>query len=149
MGPKVCSPETLTTWEGLPGWAVIVPLRRSGVSAARIVERLTPYCFDSSSSPGKVSLKSPERIRDSRSSRTAAHSGCRLRGDRSSAEEERPDEVTMSPVCPTSVGRFRIVSDVGAACGPLLCRRRGSRPAPCRASDGRKYLLCLNSYPPA
>src|SRR5699024_7775588 len=74
-GAKACSPETLTTWEGRPGWAVTVPLRRSGVRAARIVERLTPYCFDSSSSPGKASLKSPERILDSRSSRTAAHSG--------------------------------------------------------------------------
>jgi hypothetical protein len=24
MGPKACSLETLTTWEGRPGWAVIV-----------------------------------------------------------------------------------------------------------------------------
>src|SRR5699024_4254552 len=106
MGPKACSPETLTTWEGRPGWAVTVPLRRSGVRAARIAERLAPYCFDSSSSPGAASLKSPERILDSRSSRTAAHSGGRLRGDRSSAEEERPDEVTMSPSVPDVGRRF-------------------------------------------
>ena len=94
MGPKACSPETLTTWEGRHGWAVIVPLRRSGVSAARIVERLTPYCFDSSSSPGKASLKSPERILDSRSSRTVAHSGWRLRDGRYLFSAHQPCELT-------------------------------------------------------